>query len=714
MKPVLWFCLIALPTVAFCQESINIDSLSKFYTDRGWDLLYTDTDSSLYYLNRAISLTKNSTNEDIYYDALLGKIDLFEVMEDADSNKYYNELFTHLAFNNNASPRMKARMFTSNWKYLTAKYEFSQALEMLDSAKTITLQIKDSLFYGKILKNIGVVYEKMGKRDKSLEISLNALDVFNSLNALEEYGSTINDIAIAYKKAGDFENAMVYYNKSIKFHKDQKNASGEAVTRINRGLLFKDMGEYDKALNDLHFSLHEFQSENYTYAIMVSQHNLGETHLANNNPDSSLYYLNKSQELAEKFEYFGLIIKNNLALGKVSRKKGDINQSIQYATKAYKQAIAQNVLEDLKDINIILADNYADIGNYQMALQYFKEFKNTEDSLKNMESIMKLNLLRTEYDLEHKDAEIEALQAKNEIQAKLSKEQKKAFTLLVIGFVSTVVFFFVLFFLYRKQRSLTIKLNNQKALLIEQKEEIESAQEQIVQQNETLVKLNEEKDNLMAIVAHDLRSPLNQIRGVLGLVKMEKNSDSSNQLIDIANNSSEILSERINRILDIEAINAGKVNINLERLEVKKVLDFLQQNIHNVAIQKGMNLIIDHGDEVHCMADENYLLQVLENLCTNAIKYAPEKTEINISVKSEEKNILFAVKDQGPGIPEKEITTLFLPYSKTSNKPTGNESSTGLGLAIVKKYVEAMSGEVWVESETNKGSVFYVKLPKAA
>jgi signal transduction histidine kinase len=409
-----------------------------------------------------------------------------------------------------------------------------------------------------------------------------------------------------------------------------------------------------------------------------------------------------------------LLIKNNLALAKIARKKNDYVTSNQFALKAYQYADEKDAKEDIRDISIMLSNNYEDLGDFKNALEYHKIFKSVEDTIYNRESQFKLNILRTEYDLEYRDNEIEALQAKNKLQNNLAKAQKNQNILLIIGFLSSIVFFIILFILYRKQRSFSVKLTRQKDLLIEQKEEIETAQEQIVNQNETLHHLNKEKDNLIAMVAHDLRSPLNQIRGVLGLVKMEQNNDSIGQLIDIANQSSEVLSERINRILDIEAINAGKINLKTEHLNVKKVLGSLHQNIHGTAVQKQMNLIIDPHADISCLADENYLLQVLENLCTNAIKFSPENSEIKISVTEVEKNVLFAVKDQGPGISEVDKINLFLPYSKTSNKPTGDETSTGLGLAIVKKYVEAMAGEVWVESEGNTGSVFYVKLPKAA
>ncbi len=711
MKSFLWLlpCTL-LPWMAPVLSADN-ESLSRQYLNRGFDLMDRNADSSHYYFSQAMAQAQQEQNDDNLYRAVLGKIDLLHTIGQLDSLNFYQEWLFTRAFSNNASPKTRAMILYRLSHELGIKSEFFDALKMLDTAAVLALQINDSLYYADVINRRGVINENMGRRSAALECYLEALNIYEQHNDPNMAGATINNIAVSYKKAGDLKNAMRYYNKAIEAATDE---SSKAIGRVNRGLLFKDLKKIPDALSDLHFALQVFERTDYTYGIAACHHNLAEVHLAAGNTDSSLYYLNRSQDAAEKLEYTALVIKNNLALAKLYRRKADYAVSTVYAQRALAIAEAGHSLEDLNDIHRMLSDNYNDLGDYQKALVHYQAFKLAEDTLKNKESEFKLNIMRTEYDLQQKEREIESLTAMNEYQTRLAEERRRLNTILTASFTALAICLVILFILYRRQQSLSRKLTGQKALLIEQKEEITATQEQIVQQNEALVKINQEKDNLIAIVAHDLRSPLNQIRAVLGLIKMENEKHSSLELIELANQSSEILSERVNKILDIEAINAGKVNVKTTKLEVAKVLDNLKQNVHSAAIQKRMNLKVDTSRELSCLADQNYLLQVLENLCTNAIKYSPENSEIFVSATGQDKNVLFAVKDQGPGIPETERANLFLPYSKTSNKPTGNESSTGLGLAIVKKYVEAMAGEVWVESEPNKGSVFYVKLPKAA
>jgi signal transduction histidine kinase len=104
----------------------------------------------------------------------------------------------------------------------------------------------------------------------------------------------------------------------------------------------------------------------------------------------------------------------------------------------------------------------------------------------------------------------------------------------------------------------------------------------------------------------------------------------------------------------------------------------------------------------------------MDNLLSNALKYSPKQSTVIVKASSEGDKTLIWVEDNGPGLSKEEQNRLFDKFSKLSPKPTSNESSTGLGLYIVKKFIDAMKGRVWCESEPGKGSVFIVELPNRA
>jgi signal transduction histidine kinase len=114
------------------------------------------------------------------------------------------------------------------------------------------------------------------------------------------------------------------------------------------------------------------------------------------------------------------------------------------------------------------------------------------------------------------------------------------------------------------------------------------------------------------------------------------------------------------------------------------------------------------------IADPQALRQVTDNLISNAIKFSPAKTQREIGFKKGKEMMGLYVKDQGPGIPKKELPKLFMKFQKLSNQPTGGEKSTGLGLALVKKYMDAMEGQILCESEKGKGTTFTIFLPTAS
>jgi signal transduction histidine kinase len=131
------------------------------------------------------------------------------------------------------------------------------------------------------------------------------------------------------------------------------------------------------------------------------------------------------------------------------------------------------------------------------------------------------------------------------------------------------------------------------------------------------------------------------------------------------------------------------------------------------AESKEIKLHLNSSAALHVEADVGYITQIVENLLSNAIKFSPARKNIFIDVAGNDDKVTVMVKDEGPGMTEDDKKKLFNKYQKLSARPTANESSTGLGLSIVKKFVEAMNGRIWCESEEGKGVSFFVEFAKA-
>ena len=240
-------------------------------------------------------------------------------------------------------------------------------------------------------------------------------------------------------------------------------------------------------------------------------------------------------------------------------------------------------------------------------------------------------------------------------------------------------------------------------------EEVQKQKNEILQKNEELLNLNNEKNNLIGIVAHDLKSPLNQIKGLLSIVKMSKHLDSeSMSCVTMMENSAERLTSLIAKILDVEAIESRQLNLITERISLSEILHSITDRFEIPAKEKFIQLNREIGSEIFILADRIYTSQVLDNLISNAIKFSPAQRNIYIRLSTLKENALVEIRDEGPGISEEDKKKLFGKYQKLTAKPTGNETSTGLGLSIVKKFVESMNGRIWCESELGKGASFFV------
>jgi signal transduction histidine kinase len=246
--------------------------------------------------------------------------------------------------------------------------------------------------------------------------------------------------------------------------------------------------------------------------------------------------------------------------------------------------------------------------------------------------------------------------------------------------------------------------------------EVQSQKEEILRKNDELLNLNNEKNNLIGIVAHDLKSPLNQVKGLVSIIKMKEATldQDTMSMIQMIENSIGRLSGMIAKILDVEAIESHSLNLDLEVVNISKVLQEVSQRYEQDAGKKGLRLIEEIQPDVHAKVDRGYMVQIIENLLSNAVKFSPAEKNIYVTLKSEDGQALIIVKDEGPGISKEDQKKLFGKYQKLTAQPTGDETSTGLGLSIVKKFVEAMGGSIRCESELEAGASFIVTFPLAS
>ncbi|WMN11815.1 ATP-binding protein [Marivirga salinae] len=341
----------------------------------------------------------------------------------------------------------------------------------------------------------------------------------------------------------------------------------------------------------------------------------------------------------------------------------------------------------------------ADITAKYMGLELYKF----------MEGIYEEENLRASILTKEKELQLEQLRNTNLL---LEKEKNTQLTFIIITVITSILLAIIFILFYREQKISNL-LSRKNKQIEHQQRSIQSKNEQLYNRNLQLTSLNEEKNNLVKILAHDLRSPINQITGLLDILKLShKNFNNEDEnIIHQAQDSAQRLNQMITKILDFDALEGNRMKVMREEIDVRDLFDKVEKELEVTAIKKDTRIYYQLKENIQFESDHLFLTQILENIIVNAIKFSDPASEIFVSAEKKKDRVLFSIKDQGPGLTEEDKSLIFKKFQKLSAQPTAGENSTGLGLSIVKKYVDLLNGEVWVESEKGKGSTFFVALP---
>jgi two-component system sensor histidine kinase VicK len=234
--------------------------------------------------------------------------------------------------------------------------------------------------------------------------------------------------------------------------------------------------------------------------------------------------------------------------------------------------------------------------------------------------------------------------------------------------------------------------------------------------NQNMQEFAAKKDSIMEILSHDLAGPLNNIKGIAAVLADElkgKEHPKLDKLTRIIEETSERSIRLIREFVKVEFLQSEKselVKVRVDMVEkMKEVLEQYEGSEHE--IQKTFHFNIS-DEPIFASIDLYKFTQVLNNLISNAIKFTGDEGEITVTLKDKQENIFISVADNGIGIPAKYHENLFEKFTKARRNGLKGEPSTGLGMSIIKTIVEWHNGKIWFESEENKGTAFYLEIPK--
>jgi len=248
--------------------------------------------------------------------------------------------------------------------------------------------------------------------------------------------------------------------------------------------------------------------------------------------------------------------------------------------------------------------------------------------------------------------------------------------------------------------------------------EIKRQKHELEHQHKKLRELNATKDKFFSIVAHDLKNPIGALTSLLELLHSNFDSWEHDQLKsfvqEIYQHSGNIMN-LLENLLVWSKSQRDMITIEKEKFSLVEIISTTLDLMMSYCQQKNIiiNYLNNSSDDCKVIADKNMILTVVRNLISNAIKYSFPASEIDVAIYQNDSQIVFSVKDNGVGIDKSNINKLFRIDVNYTTTGTANETGTGLGLILCKEFISKNDGDIWVESQSGKGSTFKFWLPIA-
>lgn len=634
------------------------------------------------------------------------------------------------------STRTKALVALSEeYKYVDVAKSRALSEEAISLAENTNLPNLKSIAY----KSMGAVYRVSGDYSSALRLDNMALESSLLSKDSSMIARTYNNVAHDYHDLGEYDESYYYFTQGYKFAKAAKDSFTMAVTIHNVGRVFKELGQYNRALNHLQISQKMSSQIKDKEGEPYSLNEIGDVLLRQGNYDSALTTLFTALKESRKLKLTGLLPKTMSNIAKTYMQKGDFGTSLQYYDTTYtlysknkdnygiaeaelgrgvvyqkQQRYDDALLSITKSLNLSqklnarileiqcfnqLSSLWEMKGDYKKSLEYFKRFKQLEDTLFSQDMQAKLLRDQIRFETESRDSQIAALSQQQTTTEGALKRQEFVRNILVVVMALTGI---LLISVYRSgQRRRQINM-----LLLRHQQETEK-------RSEELERLNQVKDKFFSIISHDLRSPINALSGLLdlldkGAVTSEELPKHIRELRTRFNHTRALL----NNLLDWTLLQMDKLNLQKGKIDLKKLVD---ENIQLLSDTPGkqIKLINDVAPNTIGFADSNTINLVIRNLITNAIKFTNDQGEVRINAVPQANEWVVSVKDNGVGMATEVLRILFDKTSPYTTRGTANEKGTGLGLILCKEFVEKNGGRIWVESAEDYGSTFYFTLPKA-
>jgi len=596
----------------------------------------------------------------------------------ADTNRI--KLLTTLSFHLRVFDRQEARKYRAQAWDLSEKLNFNKG--------------KGWVYY---LEGVDLTYQN--KFSPALNAEANAIKLGIKAGDYDLVSRGYNAIGINHLRVEDDSNAMKAFKTALGYIEHTTDQTIKSALLLNIGKLYAKLKKYPEALSYIDQSRQIYSDLNDTWGLSLTYLESANVYQTLKQYDKAIKAGNLSLNAAREVEYTRTRINAQILLGSAYLATRNMIEAKSHFMAAADSATLTNMHDEKLRILNAFAVIAEKEGNYEEAFLYKKRGTVLSDSIFNANRSKLIFEYQDKFQTEKKEAQNKLLRDRQKVVQNTFEQRNLVVYLAIIVLVGFVIFSSILFW-----GNWHIKKRNQ--LLTKQKDKIQ-------QQKESVEQLNQIKDKLFSLIAHDLRTPFSSMKSMMDLYDDgEISKDDLDFFFKEIRKDIGFNSLLLDNLLIWAKSQLYGFNIDLKPVSLERVVNHILYHFKKQLETKEIRIfkVIPAGSIAH--ADYEMTHTLFRNLIGNAIKFTPKKGSIKISCKADKDNLEIAVSDSGIGIPQENIDKLFQDIFFTTHG-LNKEKGTGLGLQICKEFVEKNNGKIWVESTSGAGATFYFTLPKS-
>ena len=612
---------------------------------------------------------------------------------------------------------------------------FSNAVQFLSRAFEYYDRLEDNAGAARASNNLGTVYMRLGNYEKSAEAYFNSLKFFEEMDFSPGIAGLNSNLAILFSAQKDYLRALEHSNFALAIFEDLGDNQQRANLLNNIAEIHINLNDTEKALDILKQCYNLYYEINNARGIASALNNIGIVYTKKGEYKKAFDSHSKALELFVELDQMGQAPKvyNQMAHALVMMERyEEAKQNLDKSLSISKDIGLQEArLESYQRFYEL----YESKNDYKTSLEYFKKYSLLKDSLFNENKTQQLAYIEESYEIDKRERENALLRQQQATQDEVIKRQTLQVRVL-IGGVVTILLFAIYYYRINQQKKRTNEL------LSQQNEEINSKQKELLAANQSLQlseqqlheanqelqtvnsrlettvrkrtselqRTNQELDTFLYQSSHALRRPIVHVKGLVQLARIEPNQHEILGLYDKLDDTATRMDLMLKKLVMASEIYVTEPEV--EQIEFESLIKEVWDSLTDSLKAQSVSLEYSIPQKIEFKADIKLLKIMFLNLLENAIFYNEatkrRKALVTIGITSNPKSLDIKVNDNGIGISEESIASIFDLFSVGTDKTRGY----GLGLYIVKKAVEKLQGVITVSSKRNEFTTFHITLPK--